>query len=359
LETIPGLRVVCLGQHDLLGDHNRLRALCRGLWNFGAAAALRKLLAGQDRSGTIVHVHGWTKALTSSSIREAVSAGYHVVLTLHDFYTVCPNGILFNYPRRQMCQFHPLGMKCLSARCDARHHAHKCWRVLRQVVQHRLGQVPEALRDFITISDLSCQILAPHLPRRARLHRVGNPVEAVPCEPVAVERNRLFTFVGRFAPEKGPDLLAVAAARSGVQAMFVGDGAMRDRVVSLCPSATITGWLPHEQVRSCLALGRALVLPSRCYELQPLVVLEAAALGVPAIVSSTCAAREAVEHEVTGLWFRNGDTADLEHCIRRLLDVRFAQRLGRAAHERFWKIPPTLDGYARRLEEVYQTILGT
>jgi glycosyltransferase involved in cell wall biosynthesis len=81
-------------------------------------------------------------------------------------------------------------------------------------------------------------------------------------------------------------------------------------------------------------------------------------MGIPAIVPSTCAAREVVEHGVTGLWFQSGDAADLERCMRRMLDADFARQLGRAAHRRFWQLPPTLDEHAGKLEAIYKSILG-
>ena len=65
-----------------------------------------------------------------------------------------------------------------------------------------------------------------------------------------------------------------------------------------------------------------------------LVVLEAAAKGVPAIVSDGCAARDLIVHE-TGLFFRNGDIADLAEKISALQDPKLAEDLGRRAYERY------------------------
>ena len=46
LQNVPGLEVVCLGQHEIAKDPNRLRALATGLRNPSAVSALRRLLAG-------------------------------------------------------------------------------------------------------------------------------------------------------------------------------------------------------------------------------------------------------------------------------------------------------------------------
>ncbi len=123
-------------------------------------------------------------------------------------------------------------------------------------------------------------------------------------------------------------------------------------------NAAVLGWLDKSEVTRELRKARAFVLPSLWYEAQPLVLLEAAAHGVPIIIPDQCAARDAVEDGVTGLWFRTGDAADLEQKIRVLEDPKIAARLGSAAFRRYWADPPTLQKHVNRLEELYRDVLG-
>jgi glycosyltransferase involved in cell wall biosynthesis len=95
------------------------------------------------------------------------------------------------------------------------------------------------------------------------------------------------------------------------------------------PGAVITGWLPRQAVVARLREARALVLPSVCDETFGRTVLEAAALGIPAIVPDSCAARELVEHMVTGLWFRGSDVDDLQRKMEILMDAKSAAALGK------------------------------
>ena len=67
--TEEGVEVVCLGQHDILNDPSRLGAAARGIWNFEAARRLEALLASLPRGRSLVHVHGWAKALSPSIAR--------------------------------------------------------------------------------------------------------------------------------------------------------------------------------------------------------------------------------------------------------------------------------------------------
>ena len=104
--------------------------------------------------------------------------------------------------------------------------------------------------------------------------------------------------------------------------------------------------------------GACLVFPSLWYETQGLVVLEAAAKGVPAIVSDGCAARDLIVHGETGLLFRNGDVADLCQKIMMLKDPKLAEYLGRQAYERYWANPYTIDYHIKGLESVYMKLIS-
>lgn len=62
------IQVICTGQYEILKDPNRLRATIQGIWNIKAAKAMKNLLDTRDPSNTIIHIHGWTKALSSSVV---------------------------------------------------------------------------------------------------------------------------------------------------------------------------------------------------------------------------------------------------------------------------------------------------
>src|SRR5215208_4016452 len=158
-----GIRVVCSDQPAIGNDPQRIRALMHGIWNYRAAESMADALQGLDPRNTVVHVHGWTKALSSSVIRVALSRNFTVVCTLHDYFSACPNGSFFNYQKNQVCDLRPLSGACVQSQCDRRHYGHKLWRVARQLVQDRFGGMPRDIRHFITVSEFSGRILRPFL----------------------------------------------------------------------------------------------------------------------------------------------------------------------------------------------------
>src|SRR6185312_16279839 len=173
--------------------------------------------------------------------------------------------------------------------------------------------------------------------------------------PASVATNQTFLVLGRLDAEKGVDLAAEAAARAGADMLFVGDGPLRGALEA--KGASVAGWLDSAGVWDALGRARCLVFPSRWYETFGLVVAEAAARGVPAIVSDISAAAERVEHGVTGWVFRSGDLDDLVRCLRTARDGAKIAAAGAAAYARFWADPPNRHRHVRELLAIYDTML--
>lgn len=350
--------VVCTDQYSIADDPRRLRAMVQGMWNVGAARAMGTLLRRMDLDRTVVHVHGWDKVLSSSVVRTALSMGAKVVCTYHDYVSVCPTGGFYNHPKDTICGLRPLSAACLREGCDRRNAAHKLWRVARSAVQRQWGGIPGEVKHVVVVSDFSRRILKPFFPDGTQVHRVPNMIEVAQAEPVEAESNKPFVMVGRLSREKGPHLLAAVAQQTDWPVRFVGEGESAEEVRRLAPAATLTGWLSRELVTQELSGARALIFPSLWHETEGLVVLEAAALGVPAVVADSCAARDLVIDGETGLYFRGGDAKALQAAIARLQDDQFVRRLGRAAHRHYWRHPRSLENHVADLEEVYAQVLA-
>lgn len=357
--ALQNVRVVVTGQQEIAADPNRWRAVSQGLWNAKARARLALTLETLDPTNTIVHLHGWTKALTSSVVRECVDSDFRVICTLHDYFTACPNGGFYNFRTNSICHLRPMSWRCITENCDSRNYPQKVWRVARQAVQIGAGGIPRSISAFITVSTFSSNVLRPYLPVAARMFEIRNPVVSVQEPPAQMVADSPFLYVGRLSPEKGGALLATAAIGVDCGLVYVGDGIARADIAALNATARFTGWLPRAETFNWLKRARALVLPSLWYETQGLVVLEAAAVGVPAIVPDTSAARDLVRDGVTGLWFKGGNMESLRSALNRLQNVGTARLMGYAAYEHYWRNPATIDAHVAQLESAYiETLQG-
>jgi len=144
-------------------------------------------------------------------------------------------------------------------------------------------------------------------------------------------------YVGRLNPDKGIDTLCAALnlipAVSPVSLMVVGGGD-GDTTVLESPTVPIHDVGHVDDPRPYFAEMAFLVLPSR-REGFPNVVLEAAAMGIPAIVSDATGCVDSVVDGETGLIFRAGDEVQLARAISAIaVDTEFRQALGAAAQVR-------------------------
>jgi glycosyltransferase involved in cell wall biosynthesis len=212
--------------------------------------------------------------------------------------------------------------------------------------------------DYIVHSQLALDVMKPYLPDGATIHELPIYIDGTKAEPARPAENETFAYVGRLVGEKGVIMLARSAAAEELPVTFVGSGPLAADIHEANPAALITGWVDREGCVDYLRKSRALVFPSLWYETLGLVVLEAAAHGIPSIVPDSSAAREFVEDGVTGLHFQGGSESDLRSKMRQLRDPQVAAALGRAAYDRFWAGPfSSLNTHIASLQGIYENVL--
>ena len=174
--------------------------------------------------------------------------------------------------------------------------------------------------------------------------------------------------VGRLDKDKHVErvLQAAASVSTGAQPahlLVVGDGTEKASLVRLSQQLQIAGrchfpgFIAHQpDLAEIYRLAAAFVTASEC-ETQGLVLLEAAASGLPiAAVSATCIP-EIVHPGINGWLAAPGDIADLGRCIRHLLTCPLeAQALGQASRKIALELTlqKTVGDYERFYQELRQ-----
>lgn len=303
---IVGVKYVSTGQYPSLSDPNKIRGALNGLYNFKAAREFKRLLKTLDNKTTLIHVHTWTKALSSCIWNVAHTLKFPVYLTCHDYFSVCPNGGFFNYPKLEICHRKPLSVKCLKCNCDSRNYAIKLYRFARCFVQNKVVNIFKKTAKFISISDFSESVLKKYFPKNVEFVRVFNPIDAIKgIEKICPQNNEFFLYVGRLSKEKGCENFCRALADLKLKGIVVGDGPESERLQDEYANDDIqfVGWKNRNEVFEYMKKARALVFPSLWYEAAPLTVPEAHSIGLPCIVSGCCAARDYIKTREDGVLF--------------------------------------------------------
>ena len=356
-ENIDGITYISTNQNEALKEKNKLKGAINGIYNLKAKKQLKKLLKTLDRETTIIHIHGWTKALSSSVFDIAFKMKFKVTLTLHDYFTACPNGGYFNYKQNEICEFRPLSLKCIKCNCDSRNYGFKLYRIVRQFVQNKIVKLNSRIENVISISELNENILKSTLGENVKITRIYNPIEKTENEEmINILDNKYYLYVGRITKEKGVDLFCKAITQLNLKGIVVGDGSEKEKLEKEFPNLEFVGWKNSREVKEYMFKAKGLIFPSRWYEGAPLTTIEAASIGLPSIVSNKCSAREFIKNKNNGIIF-DGSLEDLINKIKEYEKLDIVQ-MSDCAYKEYKKISFDKESYLNNILDYYNKILN-
>jgi glycosyltransferase involved in cell wall biosynthesis len=327
-----GHQVVQVQAENPAGALPTAGALVLAPWNPRSADRLAR--AVEQHRPDVAHVHNTWFAL-SPSIFPAIRKGeIPVVMTLHNYRLVCSNGLLFRdgHPCEDCVGTHP--WHGVVHRCYRDSVAASTVAATTIAVHQARGTWSRQVDLFLALTEFS----------RGRLVAGGLPADRVIVKPnftldpgprsYPPSTSRTLLFAGRLSREKGVDMLlrAWATADTGpLELVVIGDGPMEKELREAAPSGVrFLGRLSPEALQDQLLRSRALVFPSRAYETQGMVIVEALAAGVPVLASDLGAVPETVTLGPDWL-VAPGDLAAWAEGLERLCSDELVDQAGTAA----------------------------
>jgi len=328
---IDGLKTFVIGSSDSWQDA-MLRARSRH-----AETAFTNVLTGWRPD--IVHFqHLLFHSLWLPTI--ARRAGVRSVLTLHDFWLLCPQIHLLDHQLRISW---PINRRNCYACCQARTQRAYSWRRLwgwdptrlwkkgRLVYYLRYGR-PRRIHRLMHDVDL---FIAPSQQLRERfVHEGLPPTKVVYCRNginhdlrPANYRSKRYAgghiecgFIGQVAEPKGIELLLDAFSRiQGAHLKVYGRAARQylNRIQN--GNVLFMGEITDSEKAETFGRMDVLIVPSVLLENCPATILEAFLFGIPVITSNIGGMAELVEDGKNGLLFKVGDAEDLRRKIEYLV----------------------------------------
>jgi glycosyltransferase involved in cell wall biosynthesis len=304
-----------------MGPLGRVQLAAGTVWSGSSRRALGDRL---DRfRPDVVHVHNTLPLLSPSIYRAASERGIPVVQTIHNYRLVCASGSLLREGRAcDDCVGHRLSLPAVRYACFRSSRAQTAVVAAMQATHRTLRTWDRHVDLYLPVSEhvLRRLVEAGAIPRdRAMVRR--NHVSPDPGARRPGSDRGCAVFVGRLSHEKGVDVLIRAAAQvPELCVRIVGDGPERARLGELArqlqaANVSFLGRLPRSGVFDELRGARCLALPSTWEEPMGVVLIEAAALGVPVIGSNTGGTPEAIVRG-TGVLVPPGDVAALAAALR-------------------------------------------
>jgi glycosyltransferase involved in cell wall biosynthesis len=340
-------------------DASAAAAFALAAWNGRAARQIRTF--AEQVQPDLIHVHNTWFALSPAVFASLGQLGVPVVLTLHNYRLVCAAATLFRdgAPCHDCLGTHPW-------------HAvrHRCYRdstltsavAAGTIAVHQRRQTWQRdVSAFIAPSDFARErFIEGGLPGDrivVKLHSVADPGPRT--SPPSASRTVL--FVGRLTEEKGIITLLEAWRRRpppGLELAVVGTGPLEAELRRAVPEGVrFLGRQPNQVVLSLMLEARALVFPSLSYEgARPLTPIEAAAAGLPVLLSDLGSMTEMFSPGADDLLVPPGDIAAFGAGLAMLADDAVVDHYG-AHTRRTFEANHQHDVALRRLEQIYRSVL--
>jgi glycosyltransferase involved in cell wall biosynthesis len=306
----------------------------------------------KDAKPDLVHIHEVFPFISPWILRTASHLGIPVVMSCHNFRLICPTAHLIS--RTGFCEL------CTGEReywCTLRNCRKDIFESLaftiRSIVARKFGLFKRTITTYIALSEFAKRKLTQAGYAEDKIRVLPNMVP-VPSAPAEVKSGTYFAFVGRVSAEKGIDTLIAAARLIDSPIRVAGDCSGTRDALQNCPgNVHYVGFVKGQELEHLYQNARCLMLPSKCIEVNPLVVAEAMSYGLPVIASEVGGIPEMVKDGETGFLFRAGDHIQLAEKMKLVWqNPQLARQLGQAGRDKATR-EYSEAGYFERLMAIY------
>ncbi len=300
------------------------------------ARAIKRIL---ERPFDVIHYHN------ISLVGGPAVLGYGTgikLYTTHEYWLVCPTHLMFRFNHAP----------CLTPHCFlcslTYNRPPQWWRyggLLERAVKHVDAFIAPTRFSIDVHRRMGLDVPFVHLP--VFVPRVPDDSD----QDDNVNEDPYFLFVGRLETIKGPQtLLPVFKRYKRARLVIAGTGDAEAELRSSAadhPNIEFRGFLEQDELRSLYRRAVAVIVPSLCYEIFPLVMLEAFRQKTPVLARKLGGMAEVIEDSGGGIAYESDD--ELIGGMNRLLDdTPYRRMLGTTGFEAFeknWTPEVHLDRY--------------
>lgn len=303
------------------GAMAKLKATGRALGFGDIHASFARIIA--DFKPNVVHLQNIHSYLSPQLAVMARKFGAKVLWTLHDYKLICPSySCLRDGKPCEECFTNPnavLRYRCMKGSLAA---SVVAWAEARRWNRRKLEKVVDT---FICPSEfMKSKMAQAGFDSRKLLvncnfigfDKMATFASLVPLD--AKGRGDFYCYVGRLSKEKGVESLLEAASGLKYKLVVVGDGPLIDELRSKyeCSHIEFLGRRKGEEVVDLLRHARFSIMPSICYDNNPLGVIESLCAGTPVVGACIGGIPELIDQGKTGLVFKSGNIESMRAAIR-------------------------------------------
>jgi glycosyltransferase involved in cell wall biosynthesis len=306
-----------ISNHQIKGPVSKFLTGLGIIFSFRSFFYIKKLI--KKVKPDVVHVHNFFPLWSPSIFYACHSLKVPVVLTLHNYRTLCPTALLM-YKGKVTEKSISDGPWWAIPKKVYRNSLFGTLLLALMISIHKwLGTWEKQVTTFIALTQFA----------KDKFISAGFPSNKIAIKPNFAnmdmpsnydKRDSTFLYVGRLSEEKGIYTLSNIPKEnlSNFSIKIIGSGPLDSLLTH--SSFVKMGHQNSQLVFQSMQKHLALILPSICYEGFPMTIVEAYANSLPVIGSRIGSIGELVEHGVTGLLFEAGNTHSLAKTLQWALD---------------------------------------
>lgn len=284
---------------------------------YSLAAKIKFKRLVENEKPDLVHIHNIIGGLTFSILSVCKKFQIPVVATIHDFRLLCP-AYVFIDGKNNICEKCKNGnlINCICNKCAPEGFMKSCLITIESYQRNLFIPFNDYITRFIFVSDFSkSKFSESKFDISSKSHSLYNFTSQFEFSQKNQNEN-CFLFIGRLSREKGLLLLFEAFKQlPNLRLLVAGDGKLKDKLISIkSDNIELLGYKSREELKSLIKNSYFLIVPSECYENNPMSIVESFSLGTPVIGSDLGGIPEIILTSGGGFLFKNRD-------INSLIDV--------------------------------------
>jgi len=300
---------------------DKIAAVRRTLGIGDINASFNRIL--DDFKPDVVHLNNIHSYLSPQIAVIAKQRGIKVVWTLHDYKLICPSYLCLRDGKPcEECfesKYAVLKHRCMKGSLAASALAYlEAMKWNRSVLERNVDaficpsefMLSKMLQAGFTKDKLvvNCNFLD------------YDKAEKLVNQPI-VNREDYYCYIGRLSGEKGIDILLEAAETLPFKLKLAGDGPLMQKAKT--DNIEFLGRLNAIQVSDLLSKAKYSVMPSMCYDNNPLGVIESLCAGTPVVGANIGGIPELIDDVKTGLIFEAGNVGQLRDAIIKAFQIQW------------------------------------
>lgn len=311
----------------------------------------------------VAHIHLFLGSLSVSILKVLKEANVPIVVTVHDYRLLCP-AYLFLDGKNEVCELCRDGFyaRCVYKRCSLEHKfTHSIMLTLDAYFRKYYINPVDYIDHFIFVSHFSrnkhLQFDFAYKNKSSFLYNFNYSL----AEKVNIKKGSYFLFFGRLSKEKGIETLISTIQYTNFQIKIVGNGPLLEQYKNLgFDNIQFEGYKDGKELMNIIQDSSFVIVPSECYENNPMSIVESFSLGKPVIGANIGGIPELITHAKNGYLFESRDSHSLLNIMKFASDITEQEYLNlsssalKFAQENFNK-----ETHYQSLISIYKNVIAT